>query len=95
MVGLQDLSGSRVRHSGSQGFKGETSRFPGGQGVGFQDPRGSRSRPSGSQGVIRYIIDTAHVGPPEVVQEVLADLKSVHKNLSMGVCPLPSLVGNY
>ena len=51
MVSLQDLSGSRVRHSGSQGFKGETSRFPGGQGVGFQGPRGSRGGPSGSQGV--------------------------------------------
>ena len=50
-VGLEDLSGSGVRHSGSQGFKGEASRFPGGQGVGFQGPRGSRGGPTGSEGV--------------------------------------------
>ena len=57
---------------------------PGGQGVGLQGPRGSRVRPTGSQGVKGEVSGVPKdqqrqhgcVGPPEVVQEVLADSKN-------------------
>ena len=56
---------------------------PGGHGLGLQGPRGSRVRPTGSQGVKGEVSGVPKdqqrqhgcVGPPEVVQEVLVNLK--------------------
>ena len=67
--------------SGSRGVKGEAYRVPGGHGLGLQGPRGSRVRPTGSQGVKGEVSGVPKdqqrqhgcVGPPEVVQEVVAD----------------------
>ena len=81
MVPIQGPGGSRERPTGYQGVKGEAYRVPGGHGLGLQGPRGSRVRPTGSQGVKGEVSGVPKdqqrqhgcVGPPEVVQEVLAD----------------------
>ena len=53
-MSLQGPRGSRVRPTGSQGFKGYAYGVSGGLEVGLLGPRGSTGRPTGSQGLKGY-----------------------------------------